>query len=90
VRSGDVFCLDAFGSTDPDGDNLSFAWFQYPEAGSYKKLIPINGADNLARLWVTAPEVEKKETVHLILKVTDKGTPQLSRYKRVIVTIITK
>jgi hypothetical protein len=56
-----------------------FVWFQYLEAGSYKKLIGINGASNLWRLSVTAPEVAKKETVHFILKVTDKGTPRLSR-----------
>ena len=90
VRSGDTFCLDAFASTDPDGDNLSYLWFQYPEAGSYKKLLPINGADNLSRLFVTAPVVEKKETIHFILKVTDKGTPPLTRYKRVIVSVLPK
>ena len=90
VRSGETFCLDASGTTDPDGDNLSFVWFQYLEAGSYKKLIGINGASNLWRLSVTAPEVARKETVHFILKVTDKGTPPLSRYKRVIVTIVPK
>ena len=88
VRSGETFCLDASGSTDPDGDNLSFIWFQYPEAGSYKKLIAINGAENLSRLFVTAPQVEKKETVHFILKVTDKGSPPLSRYKRVIISVL--
>jgi len=27
------------------------------------------------------------ETMHIILRVTDKGTPPLSRYKRIIVTI---
>jgi hypothetical protein len=36
---------------------------------------------------VTAPEVERPETVHLILRVTDKGDPPLSRYERVIVTV---
>jgi hypothetical protein len=90
VKSGEKFCLDARGSTDPDGDNLSCVWFQYPEAGSYKKLIPIGGADNLDILWVTAPVVERRETVHFILKVTDKGKPPLSRYKRVIATILPK
>jgi len=88
VKSGERFCLNARETTDPDGDNLSFVWFQYPEAGSYKKLIPILGADNLDILWVTAPVVERKETVHFILKVTDKGSPPLSRYKRVIVNIL--
>jgi hypothetical protein len=90
VKSGEKLCLDARGSTDPDGDNLSFVWFQYPEAGSYKKLIPIGGADNLDILWVTAPVVERRETVHYILKVTDKGRPPLSRYERVIVTVVPK
>ncbi len=90
VKSGEGFGLDASGTTDPDGDNLSYLWFHYPEAGSYKELIKINSAENARGVWVIAPEVAKKETAHFILKVTDKGTPQLSRYKRVIVDIIPK
>ena len=90
VKSGEGFGLDASGTTDPDGDNLSFLWFHYLEAGSYKKLIPLNSAENARGVWVIAPEVEKKETAHFILRVTDKGKPPLSRYKRVIVTIVPK
>ena len=86
VKSGVGFFLSAFDSTDPDGDNLSFLWFHYPEAGSYKELIKM-GAENVHGVHITAPEVEKEETAHFILKVSDKGTPSLSRYKRVIVTI---
>jgi hypothetical protein len=88
VKSGEGFGLDASGSTDPDGDNLSFLWFNYPEAGTYKKLIKINGAENFHWAYITAPVVRKKETAHFILKVTDKGRPSLSRYIRIIVTII--
>jgi hypothetical protein len=86
VKSGEGFVLDAFPSTDPDGDNLSFLWFHYPEAGSYRKNINM-GAENVHGVYVTAPAVDKEETAHFILKVSDKGTPSLSRYKRVIVTV---
>lgn len=87
VKSGEMFTLDAFESTDPDGDSFSFLWFNYPEAGSYKKLIKVNGAENVHMAHFTAPMVEKTETAHFILKVTDRGTPQLTSYKRVIVSI---
>jgi hypothetical protein len=88
VKSGEHFQLDAHGTTDPDGDSLSFWWFHYPEAGTYRGRITWSGAENLARLDLVAPKVEKPETAHFILKVTDKGSPPLSRYERVIVTIL--
>ncbi|SHJ00203.1 DUF1593 domain-containing protein [Pseudozobellia thermophila] len=88
VKAGESFTLDAFESTDPDGDNLSFLWFNYPEAGTYRKLIKVNGAENVHLANFTAPKVNKKQTAHFIVKVTDKGSPRLSRYKRVIVTIV--
>ena len=88
VKSGQGFGMDASLSSDPDGDNLSFLWFNYPEAGSFKKPIEIGGAENAHGVYIIAPEVERKETAHFILRVTDKGSPPLSRYKRIIVTIM--
>ena len=87
VRSGENFTLDAHETTDPDGDSFSFLWFNYPEAGSYNKTIKVNGAENVHVAHFTAPKVHKEETAHFILKITDRGTPNLSSYKRVIVTI---
>jgi hypothetical protein len=90
VKSGDIFKLDADGSYDPDGDNLSYWWFQYPEAGTYKGIVNIAPySENLYNVHtIKAPEVTSPQTIHFILKVSDKGKPQLSNYKRVIITVI--
>ncbi|PIB22782.1 DUF1593 domain-containing protein [Maribacter sp. 4G9] len=89
VKSGEAFSLDAFNSTDPDGDNLSYLWFYYPEESTYKNEVNL-GAENVHIVNLTAPKVDKKETLHFILKLTDKGSPSLTRYKRVIVTVVPK
>jgi hypothetical protein len=92
LKSGDIFKLDADGTNDPDGDNLSYWWFHYPEAGTYKGIVSFGMySENLYNIHtIKAPEVTSPQTVHFILKVTDKGTPQLSRYRRVIVTVVPK
>lgn len=89
VKSGQEFGLDASDSYDPDGDSFGYLWFDYPEAGTYKKSI-IASPSNYNNVWITAPVVENTETIHIILKITDKGTPHLSRYKRIIVTVLPK
>jgi Protein of unknown function (DUF1593) len=91
VKSGELFHLNATGTTDPDGDSMSYLWFQYPEAGTFKGFVSSRPyAPNLYDLPITAPIVETTQTIHFILKVTDKGTPALSSYKRVIVTVLPK
>lgn len=89
VTSGQSFGINASATYDPDGDSFSYLWFHYPEAGTYKKDLKIS-PENYPGIWITAPDVEKKETAHIILKITDKGTPTLSRYKRIVVTILPK
>jgi hypothetical protein len=91
VKSGEQFHLNADGSSDPDNDSMSYLWFQYMEAGTYKGNVSFRPyASNLYDLPVTAPNVTKPETIHFILAVKDKGTPALTRYKRVIVTVVPK
>ncbi|MGE5327582.1 MAG: nucleoside hydrolase-like domain-containing protein [Deltaproteobacteria bacterium] len=84
-RSGEHIGFSAH-ATDPDGDSLTYYWFQYPEAGSYEGQVEMS-AEDASGIALTAPKVDKPETIHFILRVTDKGRPPLSRYKRVIVTV---
>jgi hypothetical protein len=89
VKSGQLFHLSAAGTTDPDGDSMSYLWFQYTEAGTYRGIVSTRPyAPNLYDVPVTAPVVDSAQTIHFILKVTDKGTPPMTRYKRVIVTVV--
>jgi hypothetical protein len=86
VRSGQGFGLSARGTSDPDGDSLTYYWFHYPEPGSWRGDLSM-GAENADGVWITAPEVKQRETLHIILAVTDKGSPPLTRYERVVVTV---
>ncbi|MDO3385637.1 DUF1593 domain-containing protein [Gilvimarinus sp. SDUM040013] len=88
VSSGSYYNLDARNSFDPDGDSLQFLWLNYPEVGTMPtEPVNVDSADNMARVHMRAPEVEQPQELHYILKVTDRGSPRLTRYKRVIVEV---
>ena len=38
-------------------------------------------------VWFKAPSVDSPRQAHFIVQVTDRGTPALTRYGRVVVTI---
>ena len=93
VRSGDRVSLSAQGSTDPDGHALAFDWFYYGEPGSLAiqngrtgAPLRIDGAQTADASFL-APRVARPETMHVIVAVTDRGAPPLTRYRRVIVTV---
>ena len=89
VVSGDTVLLNASPSSDPDNNTLSYEWIYYREVGTYesKSAIKINNAKNVLASFV-APKVNKPETIHIILALTDNGMPALTRYQRVIVTVM--
>lgn len=86
VRGGDWITLDASDSRDPDGDSLSFLWFSYPEAGDLKAPLAL-GTENLSRVRFQIPRVDAPATAHVIVQVSDKGSPSLTRYQRIVLTI---
>ena len=93
VKSGERISLSAEGSNDPDGQALAYEWFYYGEPGTLLLSsgrtgapLKIEDATNV-NAWCTAPKVSKPETMHIILAVTDRGEPALTRYQRVVVTI---
>jgi hypothetical protein len=74
-------------ATDPDGNILSYSWWQYKEAGTFNRAVTISGANEKEASIIIPTDAEKGKTIHLILEVTDNGIPVLTRYQRVVVTI---
>jgi hypothetical protein len=89
AKGGEKVTLSGEGSSDPDGNDLSYEWIYYPEVGTYSgPRLPVitNRKQKVASL--TAPNVTQPETMHFILAVTDSGSPVLTRYQRVILTVV--
>lgn len=87
VGSGTVVNLSAAGSTDPDGNNLSYNWYHYLEPSGYSGEVTIQNANSQEASFV-APTVATSRTVHIILTVKDNGTPALLSYKRIVFTVV--
>lgn len=89
VKSDEKVNLSAKGSTDPDGNALRYDWMYYAEPSTYGNKNGIQIRDKTKdQAWFTAPKVTKPETIHVVLTVTDNGIPALTRYQRVIVTVM--
>lgn len=99
---GKPVTLDASGTRDPDGQRLEYRWFPYGEAGSTEASlaqVTISGADQ-AKATVTATATCRPAwlklnnigcpasgTAHIILAVTDDGSPRLTSYRRIILNV---
>jgi hypothetical protein len=85
TRPGETLSLSAPGTADPVGDDLAYRWWQYEEADSVDSQIAIASEDAQQASFVVPNESGKQ--VHIILEVTDNGTPPLVRYQRVVCEI---
>lgn len=81
-KPGKKIKLDASGSSDPDGDKLRFEWKIYPKTERFKGDLNLKPKGEKAELQM--PRLEENAAVHIILKVTDNGSPELTGYKRII------
>lgn len=99
---GKPLTLDASASQDPDGNKLSFHWFHYEEAGFTGRGTNLAGVTiaqgNTAKATVTATTACRPGwrpmnracptgIAHVILAVTDNGSPALTSYRRIILNV---
>lgn len=90
ARPGECIRLSAKGTADPDGDRLTYRWWHYREAGT------VTGESKIAspakpETYVTVPaDAAEGSVIHILLEVTDDGTPALTRYARVVINVTSR
>jgi hypothetical protein len=101
AEAGKPVLLDASQSHDPDGQKLGYHWFQYVEAAATDPnhaVVNLTGSDSPAATatptavcrprWLpTSAPCVGIGTAHLILAVTDDGSPRLTSYRRIILNV---
>ena len=73
--------------SDPDRDQVTTRWWHYNDAGTYPGDVVIPNPTSLETSIRIPDDAKPAETIHLILEATDHGSPALTRYQRVIVTV---
>ncbi|MFE7794770.1 nucleoside hydrolase-like domain-containing protein [Streptomyces sp. NPDC057460] len=85
VRPGSTVTMNVSPSSDPDGDQLSYSFWQYGDADSASTNVSIVNAKKAKARFVVPNEPGKQ--IQVIAEVKDNGTPALTSYQRYIFTI---
>ncbi|MGF7149640.1 hypothetical protein FHS96_003291 [Sphingomonas zeicaulis] len=88
ATSGETIRLSGEGSRDPDGDAVTYSWWQYREAEQVNSSanLELQRGDPLHTRF-RVPEVSRPTRFHIIFEARDGGAPALTSYRRAIVTV---
>ncbi len=88
ARAGETVELTADGSRDPDGDTVTYSWWQYRESEAVNRSpeLYLQTRDPMRTQFV-APRVGEPTRFHVILEARDDRTPGLYAYRRAIITV---
>jgi hypothetical protein len=90
VRPGQVVTLNGR-VTDSDRNAVTATWWQYTDAGTYPGTVALTQTGptrGLTQVRLQIPhDATPGQAIHLILQGTDDGTPPLTSYQRVVLTV---
>jgi hypothetical protein len=79
----DSLICDTRGTTDPDDDHLAYHWWVYREAGTYPAKFELSQNSSPSLSLQIPPDASARE-IHLVLEVSDSGSPSLTSFRRVV------
>ncbi len=86
AKPGETVQLDAKVS-DPDGDDVFTTWMQFM-VNSYKGEVFAADPASASTTVIVPEDAQPGETIHMVLEAVDNGSPALTHYHRVIITVI--
>lgn len=87
AKAGEQIALSASGSSDPDGHPLQYHWWNYWEAGSYPGRVDLADRDKISCSFPVPANAPAGIVFHVILEVTDSGTPALTSFRRAVIIV---
>ncbi len=72
--------------SDADKDVVSVHWFQL-QVGTYPGKISIMNVNSAQAKALIPKDAVSGQTIHVILEATDNGSPALTSYQRIIITV---
>jgi hypothetical protein len=72
--------------SDPDGNAVSIKWWQF-RVGTYPKEVNIVNPSSVQTEVEVPKDAVSGQTIHVILEATDNGSPSLTRYQRIVITV---
>jgi hypothetical protein len=86
ARPGETVRLQGV-TSDPDRNAVAVKWRQWKDVDTYPGQVTFSNPNSLATSMQVPADATAGQTIHLILEATDNGTPALTRYQRVVVSV---
>jgi hypothetical protein len=77
-------------TSDPDHDAVAVRWWPWAKAGSYAGTVTLAQEQGLVTRVRVPDDARPGETIHIVAEATDNGTPTITRYQHVVITVARK
>jgi hypothetical protein len=87
ARPGETVRLEGLAS-DPDGNAVAVRWWRWKAVDTYPGEVTLSDPTARATDLVVPADAVAGQRLQLVLQATDDGRPPLSRYQRVVLSIV--
>ena len=86
AKPGETVRLEG-ATSDPDGNAVTVRWWRWKDVDTYPGDVSLASPASLATSFQVPSDATAGQTIQLVLEATDNGSPPLTRYQRVVVTV---